>query len=51
MKTKLTSVMRDQLIEYCYEAKEVGWYWGNQKQFWARHEKIVKWIREQEAKR
>uniref|UniRef100_A0A6M3JDH9 Uncharacterized protein n=1 Tax=viral metagenome TaxID=1070528 RepID=A0A6M3JDH9_9ZZZZ len=48
MKEKLTPAMKAQLLEYCRQEKERGDYWGNQEQFWARHEKIVKWIETQD---
>jgi len=48
---KLTPAMKAQLLEYCRETFEMGGYWGNKERFWVRHEKIVKWIEAQEAKR
>jgi len=36
-----------QLLNYCYHAESEGWYYGNQAQFIARHNAIVKWLKEQ----
>jgi len=46
----LTKAMKAQLLEYIKEHKELGYYWGNKEQFWARHEKIMKWVEGQQTK-
>ena len=51
MNEKLTPTMKAQLLGYCEDIKTMGGYYGNKKQFWARHEKLVKWIEAHEAKR
>ena len=51
MTEKLTPAMKAQLLEYCQDVGLMGGYWGNPERFWARHEKIVKWIEAQEAKK
>jgi hypothetical protein len=45
---KLTKAMKEQLLAYVQSAVDEGWYYGNKEQFYARHEKIVEWIKEQE---
>jgi hypothetical protein len=48
---QLTKAMQDQLLTYCRDAVDDGSYYGNQEQFYKRHNKIVAWILEQEIKK
>jgi hypothetical protein len=49
MKSKITPAMLGQLKSYLDDVQENGVYWGNKKQFWARHDKIVDWIHQKVA--
>lgn len=44
---RLSIQMLDQILSYCEAADEEGWYYGNKAQFCSRHDKIVKWLKEQ----
>ena len=48
---KLTVAMKNQLLEYLYDVESAGVYWGNKKQFWNRHRKIIEWVLDQETSR
>jgi hypothetical protein len=45
--TTLTKTQLQQLKAYCDWAESEGVYYGNQAQFIARHNAIVKWLQEQ----
>ena len=49
--TKLTIAMINQLIGYAETIDNEGCYWGNRKQFWERHKKIMAWLNEKKAQR
>jgi hypothetical protein len=42
----LTQTQIKQLLNYCESVEREGWYYGNQYQFIARHNAIVKWLLE-----
>ena len=46
---KLTKAMKAQLLEYIKDKGAGMEYWGNEKQFRDRHDKIHQWVEEQEG--
>jgi len=45
----LTKAMKNQLLAYLDDIEDGGVYWGNKKQFWDRHKKIIEWLLEQKT--
>ena len=40
----LTKTDLEQMLKYCWWAEEEGCYYGNEKQFRNRHQKITAWL-------
>ena len=42
---KWTLPMLEQMLAYANAADEDGWFYGNKRQFCARHDKLVAWLK------
>jgi len=48
---KFTVPILEQMLSYAEAADEDGWFYGNKRQFCQRHDKIVKWLKDEIQKR
>ena len=48
---RLSFQMLDQMLAYSEWADETGCYYGNKAQFCSRHDKIVKWLKDEMKRR